>query len=448
MLGRSLAICAAVMALVAFPAGTAHAQLPATGGIGEAVTALTETQVDKAAVIFPCVDRGGLLYEECQALIGNISCGAAVPCDEVFEAIEYLLVPPNTTCPVGGGPVDVGCVNNVVDVVNDLVGAPACPIGGGAVDVQCVSNVLDFVADLASMPCPAGGGAVDVACVDRVLTSLQPEVGVLDGVGVSATLAVMPDLTEEAELALAGTRIPMAAVAADTNLPLDELATDGQIRDARASGGCTASGSKDNLVVYEPWRTSGTWKDKKSRKNVFYWQWYYQAHKRNHARSLYDYSANETYSTKQFALCSVGGAKKYGDYRLDRVHSAFTIDDTQPRLIPNKGIWDSGSPSDGKAASTVSFAVSAGPVSVGASLPIHAEGSLGGGIGPDDKHQTSFAAWYDNTVTAFWRGSGSANFEGNVGHAIYEYRQSERPKNPVWRTEEAVFYKCKFLGDC
>jgi hypothetical protein len=188
---------------------------------------------------------------------------------------------------------------------------------------------------------------------------------------------------------------------------------------ASASGyTCVNNRRRRQFVAYDPQAiTQNT--------DAYYVRHLYHLYKQNRARFL---GPNDKPS-KQWEVCSVGGAHARGGNRLSRVVSMMTLVSRADRLIGQK--WDSGQEVSA-AKANLKFAVPVKPVTIEGSVDVHPTYTLTGSQGPDKQAPDGWDRYAYNQVNAIWEGSdtfrwqGSTHFQGNVGHALWELPQRSR----------------------
>lgn len=170
--------------------------------------------------------------------------------------------------------------------------------------------------------------------------------------------------------------------------------------------------------------------------DAYYVRHVYHLYKQNRARVL-----DDDYNSKQFEACSVGGAHSRGGNRLSRVVSMMSMF-SRDRLIGQK--WDSGKEvSDAKA--NLKFAVPIKPVTIEGSVDVHPTYTITGSQGPDKQAPDGWDGYAYNQVNAIWEGShtwrwqGSTQFQGNVGHALWELPQRSRTPQIVYAQDHERF---------
>lgn len=198
---------------------------------------------------------------------------------------------------------------------------------------------------------------------------------------------------------------------------------------------CINNKQRRGFVAYAPWRRSAS-------KDAYYFQYIYSLYKQNRARRLVGASGRR-YRTKQYELCSTGNAHSRGGNHLSRAVTSFATTNRVSRVIG----WKAGK---GARAGTVSaslgFAVPVGPVTINGSVDVHPQDTFSGGQGPDQDASSAFKGHERNQVNAMWEGSdtfrwqGSTHFEGNVGHGLWEYRQTTAA--PSFLIEPSVRWFC------
>lgn len=199
---------------------------------------------------------------------------------------------------------------------------------------------------------------------------------------------------------------------------------------ARASSGytCVNNRSRAGFVTYEPTRV-------RADEDQYYSQYLFHLYKQNRARRLTAPSGR--YSTKQFEMCSAGGARTKGGNRLSRAIGMLTLRTEIERLIGWK--WGRAQ-RDGNVSASLTFAVPVKPVSVEGTVSVNSKDRFTGTQGPDRAAPAEYERFKFNQVNSIfetgttWRWQGSTGFDGNVGHALWELPQSAR--NP--RTDVAT----------
>lgn len=130
--------------------------------------------------------------------------------------------------------------------------------------------------------------------------------------------------------------------------------------------------------------------------------------------------------TTQFEQCAIGGSRNKTWHRLAHSESEVSIDNSYNKNVGYK--WGTGV-DNGSVSASIGFQVGlTKATSISGSLPVssggHFQGSVGdgrcGGLGPNSGNQVN-AAW-DFT----YPGIGTADFKGNVGHALYEFGQPNK----------------------
>jgi hypothetical protein len=198
---------------------------------------------------------------------------------------------------------------------------------------------------------------------------------------------------------------------------------------------CVNNRQRRGFVAYTPWRRSAS-------KDAYYFQYVYSLYKQNRARRLVSPSGRN-YRSKQYEMCSTGNAHSRGGNHLSRAVTSFTTANTRSQIIGWK--WGKGT-RQGTVSASLGFAVPVGPVTINGSVDVHPQDTFTGGQGPDKDASDIFDGHELNQVNAMWEGSdtfrwqGSTHFEGNVGHGLWEYRQSSRA--PTFYIEPSVRWFC------
>lgn len=183
--------------------------------------------------------------------------------------------------------------------------------------------------------------------------------------------------------------------------------------------------------------------------DAWYIRYKYFIYKQNRARTRRGKGGRRV-RTKQFEMCSSGGAKGKDGNRIDRVASFMTLRTRKDRLIGQK--WGTGE-DKATARAQLSFATR-GPVSIGASIPIGDNGKLTGSQGPDKDNPKRLDPFVTNQVNGLWEGglgvilnAGSSGFQGNISHALWELPQ--RSRTPRFDVEAGLRYHCgRPFGAC
>jgi hypothetical protein len=199
---------------------------------------------------------------------------------------------------------------------------------------------------------------------------------------------------------------------------------------------CVNNRRRRGFVAYQPWTRSDS-------TDAYYYQFIYSLYKQNRARRLISTSTGQRYMSKQFEMCSTGGAHSRGGNRLERVGTSFATTTRRTRIIGFK--WGKGV-RDGTVSASLGFAVPIRAVTINGTVNVHDQDEFTGAQGPDKASPDAFDPYVRNQVNALWEGSdtfvwqGSTHFEGNVGHGLWEYRQSSR--NPAFLIDPSLEYHC------
>jgi hypothetical protein len=199
---------------------------------------------------------------------------------------------------------------------------------------------------------------------------------------------------------------------------------------------CVNNRRRRGFVAYQPWTRSDS-------TDAYYYQFIYSLYKQNRARRLTSTRTGRRYQSKQYEMCSTGGAHSRGGNRLERVGTSFAVTNRSTRIIGWK--WGKGV-RNGTISASLGFAVPVRPVTINGSVNVHDQDEFTGSQGPDKASPDVFDPYVRNQVNALWEGSdtfvwqGSTHFEGNVGHALWEYRQSSR--SPSFLIDPSLEYHC------
>jgi hypothetical protein len=197
---------------------------------------------------------------------------------------------------------------------------------------------------------------------------------------------------------------------------------------ASSTFACVSNRRRNGFVTYEPVQVEAD-------EDAYFSKYTFHLYKQNRARRLT--APTGRYSSKQFEMCAAGGADTRGGNRLTRAVAMFTLRTQYDRLIGWK--WGSAQ-REGTVSASLSFAVPVKPVSIGGTVNVNSKDGFRGAVGPDGKAPEDFERFKFNEVNSIfetgstWRWQGSTNFDGNVGHALWELPQSAR--NP--RTDVAT----------
>jgi hypothetical protein len=130
--------------------------------------------------------------------------------------------------------------------------------------------------------------------------------------------------------------------------------------------------------------------------------------------------------TFQVQLCAVGGGNTWNDWDQYFDGLGMTLAYTAPKMIG----WNWASKVDnGEASASLNFEVNAGVVSIGGTDTISSYGTHTGNPGVNtniswphswNKYDGNRMNQYYSSAHTFWF-QGTTAFEGNVGHALYEF---------------------------
>ncbi len=261
--------------------------------------------------------------------------------------------------------------------------------------------------------------------VSRVTVDSYPAIVSADGAAVTAR-------------ALPGVRRVLDARGHTVSRSTFSTAAPGRAVAGSAANGyaCVNNRRRRGFVAYSPWKRDAS-------EDAYYFQYIYSLYKQNRARTLVSTSTGRRYRSKQYEMCTTGGAHSRGGNHLSRAVTSFTTTNRSSKIIGWK--WGKGTKGSTVSAS-LGFAVPVGPVTINGSVDIHPQDTLTGGQGPDQDASSVFRGHEFNQVNAIWEGSdtfrwqGSTHFEGNVGHALWEYRQTSRA--PSFYIEPSVRWFC------
>ena len=272
--------------------------------------------------------------------------------------------------------------------------------------------------------CPAGAAAKAGDRVGRVTVESYPAIVSVDGASASAR----PLRGIRRVLDARGHTVSASTFAAGA--PQRVIAST-----ADAGYACVNNRSRRGFVAYTPWHRSAN-------EDAYYFQFIYSLYKQNRARRLTSPSGRR-YRSKQYEMCSTGNAHARGGNHLSRAVTSFTTTNRQSRIIG----WKAGKGArSGTVSASLGFAVPVGPVTINGSVDVHPQDTFSGGQGPDKDASDVFKGHELNQVNAMWEGSdtfrwqGSTHFEGNVGHGLWEYRQTT--KGPSFYIEPSVRWFC------
>lgn len=153
--------------------------------------------------------------------------------------------------------------------------------------------------------------------------------------------------------------------------------------------------------------------------------------------------------TYQLELCMSGGGHSWNDWHQWFQGAGMTMEDSTPRKIAQT--WGN-EVKNGQISTTLSFQVAAGPVTIGASTTVTPADTYSGNQGHDANMRWSGnTAWDINRVNAFYVAphsftwQGSADFQGNNAHALYEYPMTYPGKISVLGQADSA-YLCSLPG--
>jgi hypothetical protein len=260
--------------------------------------------------------------------------------------------------------------------------------------------------------------------VARVMVDSYPAIVSVDG----ATASARPLAATRRVLDARGRTVSQSSFAAEA--PQRVLAGT-----AATGYACVNNRSRNGFVAYTPWRRSAS-------QDAYYFQYIYSLYKQNRARRLVSPSGTR-YRSKQYEMCSTGNAHSRGGNHLSRAVTSFTTSNRRSQIIG----WKAGKGvRQGTVSASLGFAVPVGPVTINGSVDVHPQDTFSGGQGPDKDASDVFDGHELNQVNAMWEGSdtfrwqGSTHFEGNVGHGLWEYRQTSRA--PGFYIEPSVRWFC------
>ena len=187
---------------------------------------------------------------------------------------------------------------------------------------------------------------------------------------------------------------------------------------ASASYSCVYNRKRRGFAIYPPTPMTAN-------EDAYYSRHVFHLYRQKKARKILGTEGK----TKQWEMCAVGGAHARGGNKLSRVVSMMTIKSKRDRLIGQK--WDSGQEVSA-AKANLRFAVEVKPVTIEGNVDVHPTYTITGAQGPDKQAPDSWESYVHNQVNAIWEGSdtfiwqGSTHFQGNVGHALWEFPQGSR----------------------
>jgi hypothetical protein len=218
--------------------------------------------------------------------------------------------------------------------------------------------------------------------------------------------------------------------------PGSDVAT---VRAIRPTGGyaCVSNRPEDpQFRIYRPTYVSYL-------NRAEYVQFTYHLYKRSVARTF------NGVTQKEFEMCTVGGAHSRGGWRLTRVVSSFAAATPIPTIVGSKG----GNQVDdnGVVHASLDFKVDKGPITISASLTPHRQNTFAWSQGPDkDLDLGRHNRYAFNQVNTYWESpdafifDGSTQFQGNVGHGLYELPQTAR--DPIFITKATNDLICGKAG--
>jgi hypothetical protein len=205
-----------------------------------------------------------------------------------------------------------------------------------------------------------------------------------------------------------------------------------QLSPTGESYSCIYSSSNSNFRAYPVYYAIGSG-------TGYYIQYAYYYYSVDNARILY--GEGETLQVEQ---CENGGGTTSGGWKQYTDGSGQALEVTYPHLIGFK--WPVSSTPTGVTAS-LGFQVGAGPVKITGSDSVTPQDTFQGSTGPD-ANAPALASFGANEVNAEWHSSsfsifnGTAAYEGNVGHALWE-----GPEYPPYSIQiEGQAYLQRFCG--
>jgi hypothetical protein len=194
--------------------------------------------------------------------------------------------------------------------------------------------------------------------------------------------------------------------------------------------------------------------------NSYTVSWLNQTYEVTNARTLYDSNGNP-YKTRQWQYCVSGGGDVKNGWHQWFDGLAFTVERTADHHIGrrwgrNKNVNKSAS----KVSTNLSFSVSAGPVTIGATTsginPSH--GDWSGDIGDDGKFYAYPTTWatnyWKNRTNTFWHSAhtyiwdGTGDYEGETGQTVFEFRMSDTGKYKFVPWVGLKAFCSKVTNDC
>lgn len=241
------------------------------------------------------------------------------------------------------------------------------------------------------------------------------------GIGLGLSAAIDLESGETSVESLAGNKVTLDAagnVLGETALPPSALKVSDE-PSVQGSYTCIVkTNSNSNFKAYRPAfaSSSGT------SHNL---EWGIHPYSVDYARVV------SGYYTFQFELCTTGGGHTMNWYHQWFNGGAITIGQTAHKRIGYKWATQSASSDSTKTSSSLSFQVAAGPVTIGGSTDVTpGVGDFKGNLGQGENFYGYPESWkkYDvNRVNTYfvspnnWIWDGTGDFEGNNGHALYEW---------------------------
>lgn len=179
--------------------------------------------------------------------------------------------------------------------------------------------------------------------------------------------------------------------------------------------------------------------------------WYHEAYSEANARTLA--GATGRYKTFQDMMCSAGGGESFNGFHQWFDGTAVTLDHKHEYEIGHT--WGTGQ-TNGTVATTLSFSLSAGPASIGASVGIvPGHGDYKGSIQEDPRIgvPSTWNAWQKNEINTFFISAhrfpwnGTSDYEGNTSQVLYEWTMGSTQTFHIYtRGAESIFCADVILG--
>lgn len=252
---------------------------------------------------------------------------------------------------------------------------------------------------------------------------------------VTGQVTESPLQVEAVDINPAGIFTPVAepqTVASETDAPSLELAS--TATPTGESYGCIRHGNNANLTIYTPKYVSAN-------NNKYYMQFIYHKYMITNARQF----ANGTW-TRQFEWCTAGGGSTKNGYHTKTVGSTVTTNTSTPRIVG----WKWGTTTvDSTVSATLGFKVGdpKGVVNLDGSVQVHPRDTYTGTQGPWSAASDSANGYPQNEVSTYyqcgcpWNYSGSSDYQGNVGHGLWEWPMSDT-------TTKAFPHTATIVGFC